>query len=173
MAAFLYHPNKRNSMNATFKQLNWINLPANVKLVNLGLHDATLCSVTSDLLGRTLTLVFDAQYLLDDSIDDADCPKFLFQLHGVQLALVLATASFNGDIPIPDTDGEPPRVIDRRIHIRPGSRTPSDSSACCSEIIGSIAEREGTDSNSRPSPGIITGHSGSRAIKRCFPLWPS
>ena len=82
-------------------RLDWIDLPATAEIIDLCLHDGELCAVNSNLIDRTLRLEFDGRHLLIDSDEDVDCPKIIFQLEGVRLAVVLVIASA-GQIETPE-----------------------------------------------------------------------
>jgi hypothetical protein len=80
-------------------RLDWIHLPLDSKTFSLWecLHDGELVSVSSNLLERTVRLVFDVPYLrtFHDLPDDL---TFAFELKGVSSARVVVWAAWPGEI---------------------------------------------------------------------------
>jgi hypothetical protein len=79
---------------------DWIHLPLDSKTFPLweSLHDGELISISSDLLNRTVRIVFDVPYLriFHDFPDDV---TFSFELKGVCSARVSTWVAWPGEIP--------------------------------------------------------------------------
>jgi hypothetical protein len=83
--------------------LDWMNLPPTAQELSLwvGLHDAQIVSIQSNLLERTVTLHLESDHLLEFHHLPLDM-QFLLRLEGVQSARVLHYAVWPGEFSVPD-----------------------------------------------------------------------
>jgi hypothetical protein len=89
------------------KIADWVNLPLGIEPISLwcSLHDASLLSVSSDLLARTLTLHFDPYYLCSfHNLGEGITLSLL--LKGVQSVRAFRWSVWPGDFQLPPGTGE-------------------------------------------------------------------
>src|SRR6202158_5385347 len=82
--------------------VDWMNLPHGVPEVSLwvGLHDAQIVSIQSNLLERTVTLHLESDHLLEFHKLPLDM-QCLLRLDGVQSARVVHYAVWPGEFSVP------------------------------------------------------------------------
>lgn len=82
--------------------VDWVNIPEAIPTFSLwdALHDGDLLSIESDLLGRTVTLRFDVDYVRDFH-QLPEGTQFVIIVNGVQSVRSLRSVPWPGGCPIP------------------------------------------------------------------------